>query len=52
MAILLQVIYSMIHNFINFHLMFKIQIGMKMKLNKLFIPTIFNALAITSSNFH
>ena len=44
--------YTMRHKFSNFHLIFKMQIGMKMKWNKIFNPSIFDALAIIMSNFH
>ena len=40
------------HKFSNFHLIFKLPIGMKMKLNKISIPSIFDALVIIMSNFH
>ena len=40
------------HKFSNFHFIFKLSIGMTMKLNKISIPSIFHALAIIMSNFH
>ena len=42
-------IYTMRHKFSNFHLIFKLQFGMKMKRNKTFNPSIFDALAIIIS---
>ena len=44
--------YTMRHKFSNFQFIFKMQIGIKMKRNKIFNPLIFYALAITISNFH
>ena len=44
--------FTMRHKFSNFHLIFKMQNGMKMKVNKIFNPLIFNALAIIMPNFH
>ena len=41
--------YTMRYKFSNFHLIFKLQIGMKMKRNKIFSPSIFDALAIIIS---
>ena len=45
-------LYTMRHKFSNFHLIFKMQIGLKMKWNKIFNPSIFDALAIIMSDFH
>ena len=44
--------YTMRHKFSNFQFIFKMHIGIKMKRNKIFNPLIFDALAITISNFH
>ena len=43
--------YTMRHKFSNFHLIIKLQIGMKMKRNKIFNPSIFDAFAIIISKF-
>ena len=39
------------HKFSNFYLIFKMQIGMTMKCNKILNPSIVDALAIIMSNF-
>ena len=45
-------LYTMRHKFSNFHSIFKMQIGMKIKRKKIFDPSIFDTSAIIMSYFH